>query len=121
MGTVPTEQIIEVEMTKILIGAAIALAMLASVFAAGISVEKVNCDNRFKVAEQKARELEDQVRLIVEQYEQTVDLKEKENADKLKLILARLSTTVAEKCHLDPADLTDAGRLRDGPASPRSR
>lgn len=105
-------------MTKLIIGALVTLGVLVSAFGYGIRVERALCNERIAAAEKKFNELQDHVKLLVEQYEQTVDLakKEQEDAAKLKEILARLST--GQKCALDVADINDAGRLRDGPARP---
>lgn len=107
-------------MTKLIIGALVTLGVLVSAFGYGIRVERALCNEKIAAAEKRFNELQDHVKLLVEQYEQTVDLakKEQEDAAKLKEILARLSTTASEKCTLDVADVTDASRLRDGPARP---
>jgi hypothetical protein len=107
-------------MTRLIIGAVIGVGILVSAFGYGVRFERSLCNERIKAAEKRFNELQDSVKLLVEQYEQTVDLakKEQEDAAKLKEILARLQSTASAKCTLDNADVSDASRLRDGPASP---
>jgi hypothetical protein len=101
-------------MTRLIIGAVIGVGILVSAFGYGVRFERSLCNERIVAAEKRFNELQDSVKVLVEQYEQAVDLekKEREDAARLREILARLSTSASEKCTLDDADVADAGRLR---------
>lgn len=112
---------------KLIIGAVLAAGLLVSVFIAGGTVERSKCNDRIITAVAKFEKLQTDVKQVVEEYEKVVDIEkgDKDDAAILKEIMARLHTAASKntpsQCRIDPADVTDAGRLRDGPASPAKR
>lgn len=114
-------------MIKYIIGA----VLLAAVVGIGanyiVMSERAKCDARIAIAIAKFEKLQTDVKQVVEEYEKVVDIEkgDKDDAAILKEIMARLHTAASKntpsQCLIDPADVTDAGRLRDGPASAPKR
>ena len=101
-------------------GAGVILGGVALLFVYGLGVEheKERCDARIRAAQAKFEQLQSSVKQVVEEFEQSVDIEkgDKDDAAVLKEIMVRLhaaATNIPSRCVIDPADVADAGRLRD--------
>lgn len=110
-------------MIKIAIGVALLLGAIGIGANYIVMSERAKCDARIAAAIAKFEKLQTDVKLVVEEYEKVVDIEkgDKDDAAVLKEIMARLHTAAKNtpsQCRIDPADVADAGRLRNGQASP---